>query len=218
MKKVYAKTIDPEIVDLYAYEDAFNDVHVMDGMNCDPIEDIKKAFDDYDMMFISSDYGYGGNVKAWVNDNFPDKDDKSEYTEEEAKEIEKLITNDVQFDDRIAKCLSFMHNEEYKHVEIKGCCQGDWAEIFLPAEYDDDHIRFLEAIYFSTGTEIEVHDGEKRPKDAEEVSGHCFYTHEIDKEGIKKAIAEESGCKPEDVMLYMFKGNKVIKMPEYELC
>lgn len=67
-------------------------------------------------------------------------------------------------------------------------------------------LTMFEIEYFNTGTEWIVHDEEIEPESPEDISGFSMYCTSWNDEGIKQEIAEASGGKIEDIILYAFDG------------
>ena len=98
-----------------------------------------------------------------------------------------------------------------KHVwrAICGCCQGDYAEIYFPTsgngDEDDKYTKMISAYYFGSGAEIEIHDGENEPENADEISGYWDYipVPYPNETEIKSYLSEQTGIEPENIVLYV---------------
>ena len=98
--------------------------------------------------------------------------------------------------------LSIVTRKDYDYTTIRGCCQGEWNEVFYPVdEYTMDDIRTFEVYYFNTGSEWIIHDEEYEPESAEDIEGYSMYCVTCD---IRKEIAEAEGVNPDDVVLYEY--------------
>jgi len=95
-----------------------------------------------------------------------------------------------------------------KHT-IRGCSQGDWQDLYLPAgEYGYDDISVFEAYYFGNVYEFEMFNDEE-----EDEKCYFFLTHDLVWKG-KKAICEALSLEPEDVTLLVPMKRKIVY--EYE--
>jgi len=55
--------------------------------------------------------------------------------------------------DGICQALLLVTGKKYTYTTIHGCSQGDWQDVFYPADdYSDKFIKNLETEYFNTGT------------------------------------------------------------------
>ena len=107
--------------------------------------------------------------------------------------------------DRILRALHLVTGKRYDVQTIRGCCQGDWQEIYYPVdEYTMEALEALETEYFNTGTEWIV------DPDGDSVS---VYAYSWNNDGIRAELAAAVGVKPEDIILLTFSGWK--KTAEY---
>ena len=111
--------------------------------------------------------------------------------------------------------LSIIYGEPYKVFPIRGCSQGDYADVYAPSNTKQSFMDYIEALYFGTGTEIIIHDNNIEPKDANEISGYSLYTDKYSPEDLKQIIADECRCEPKDVVLYVFDG--YYHVPKYQI-
>ena len=99
---------------------------------------------------------------------------------------------------RILRALHIVTGKRYDVRTIRGCCQGDWQDIYFPVDdYTRDALDILEADYFNTGTEWIV-----------DVNG-CdvgVYTYSWNSDGTREEIAGAVGADPADVVLLEFTG------------
>lgn len=108
--------------------------------------------------------------------------------------------------------LEVYTGEKWDHASIRGCSQGDYADIYFHAIPDAaERRKFVEAIeayYFGTGAEAEIHDEKTEPEEADDVSGFWDYIpipYATENE-IKEYLAENFGdreTKPDDVTLFI---------------
>lgn len=215
---IYAKTLNPEGFDFNAYEDEFNEVFIKGrdyALNDKPVKFIDNMKAGYENDYVE-DY-YEGDMRAYINNTLMDKKDGTPYTEDEAKRIKMALDNHVEHDDLVKLCLGIAMGEGYDYMMIQGSTQREWAMMYYPKSYSEDATRELEALFFNTGVEVTIYDGDGEPASADDVHGHSFYcTRDWDTFVIKSEIAYREGCNPEDVKLFVFKGYR--KIEEYESC
>lgn len=217
MSKVYARTANPEFVNWESWMEPYieDGRFIVDGgrdlvsFNTDIFKNIKEVITDLDC--------YGYNVSRAVAEELK-KDNGKKFSPVELSKVKEAYTEDYSRDyekNFILICLSIIKGTPYEVFEIRGFNQGDYAEVYAPADTDREVIKDIESIYFGTGTEVIVHDAEEEPKDVSDISGLCLYTKAWDEDEIKQLVAEESGCKVEDVVLYIFDG--YTQTPKYKL-
>ena len=219
MNMIYAKTLNPEGFDFKAYEEEFDEVLIKGrdyALNERHIEMIKYAKEDYDNGYTEAYYG-NGNFRAWCDSVLPSKKDGTTYTEEEAKRIRDALKSRMAYADFTALCLGIARGEEYEMTKIRGSVQREWANMYHPKSYSEKTVEYLEALFFNTGTEVMVDDGEEEHDNVDDICGSTFYcTHDWNADAIKSEIARNEGCKPEEVRLFLFKGYR--RVEDYELC
>lgn len=103
-----------------------------------------------------------------------------------------------------AEALTELTGRRYEETTIRGCCQGDYARVIYPADEYPNGLKYFEADFFGMFTEYEVHDGENAPDGADDISGYFMRVYDDP----EKEIAEECGCKPEEVKIFRFGGYK----------
>lgn len=106
----------------------------------------------------------------------------------------------------LAEALTELTGIKYEQTTIRGCCQGDWARVIYPADEYKSGLKYFEADFFGMFTEYEIHDGENAPDGADDISGYVMRVYDDP----EKEIAEECGCKPEEVKIFRFGGYKKI--------
>ena len=92
-------------------------------------------------------------------------------------------------DESFCEVLSLITGKKWEHYELRGCCQGDWVDIVVPADSKLD-LDYMEAVYFNTGYElgvIENTDKEPEDIDASDVD-YWDYTDKWTDEDIKKQM------------------------------
>ena len=107
-------------------------------------------------------------------------------------------------DEILCKVLSIVTGKKWAHGIIRGYCQSDWQDIYYPVdEWNKEALTRFEIEYFNTGTEWIIHDEETEPEDT---IGFTMYCTSWNDKGIKQEIAEATGSKIEDIVLYEFDG------------
>lgn len=100
----------------------------------------------------------------------------------------------------ILRALHLLTGKRHEKHTIRGCCQGDWQDIYYPvADYTPEAIQALEIEYFNLGTEWII-------TSAEDPEGYSLYCYSMEADEIRKEIANNTGEKPENVILQMFTG------------
>lgn len=111
------------------------------------------------------------------------------------------VDNDI-----IARVLSLVTGQPWEWSIIRGCCQGDWQEVFYPVnEWGREALAAFEVEYFNTGSEWIVHEGEFDPEQhgPEDIEGYSIYCTSYK---VQEEIAAYEGVKPEEVKLFEFSG------------
>lgn len=111
-----------------------------------------------------------------------------------------------------ARLMTLYTGKTYTHGRITGCCQGDVAEIYFPSfgsnEKDEAYRKEIEAYYFGTGREVNIHAEEEEPNEPDEINGFWAYIpipYASDEE-CKEYLAEYFGDKDttaDDVTLWI---------------
>jgi hypothetical protein len=128
----------------------------------------------------------------------------------------RLILEDNRPTDYITDALELLTGKRWDTTTIRGCCQGDWQNVLYPVdEWTREDLDMFETEYFNTGSEWMIHDEDTEPEDAEDISGYCMYCYGWNADQIREEIARETGCKPEDVVLYEYAGS--YSVPKYEI-
>lgn len=112
-------------------------------------------------------------------------------------------------DETAVNLLELYTGKKWDYSHISGSCQGDSATVYFPAiENETDRKKFVNAIsayYFGTGYEVEIHDGENEPADADEISGYWDYIPVPwpTETEVKEYLSEQTGIEPENIVLYI---------------
>lgn len=203
---IYAKTTPPEEANYdFEYDAKLYEPKIYIGGNrdfygirSDEIKEAKELCDDmqYDCSYEPEYYG---------------------LTEEQFSELRKIIQQENTLSEIegefVLKYLEFKNGVPYKRVAIRGCCQGDWNELYAQADMSNEEIREIEAYYFNLGTEVCIDDSDKELQ-PEEIKGYYLYFPTWDTNEIKRRIAEYEGADVSEVVLYEF--DEYVKIPKYK--
>ena len=179
---------------------------------------IKEYFDD-----MASEWNQNGmygsekySLKEVLHDYGFERNDGKPWTTKQRHEWKLLMESeyyDSRDDEIILKALELMTGAEWKSTTIRGCCQGDWQNVYYRADrWDKKSLEAFEIEYFNTGSEWMIHDPtitdgiEEVPETPEDISGFCGYCHSWNEDGIREEIANMAGCNPEDVEMWAWDG------------
>ena len=211
--KIYARQINPAYQDSSIFED--------DGMGTEYInvcgnrdyerrtsnlfDRVKECLDAGELAEAIKDIRTGGyyssfyeNVTEAINNQLW-RDDGKSYNTRQIGKLKKLVlqysecssSEDVPI---LVDVLSIGSGEEWDYREIHGCCQGEWNNVYYPVEkWTEESLEAFETMYFNTGSEWIVHEGDTEPTSPEEINGCACYCVSWDDEGIKKEIAKVAG-------------------------
>lgn len=131
---------------------------------------------------------------------------KEVYADQDLAAWKNLIDNyKGRLDDEtICAALHLMTGIEYASMRITGCVQGDWQDLYYPADYGPDFVKEFQAWYFNTGTEYRIYDDIDDPDEMDNATPVYHYTTHYNTDDIKREIAAEAGVDPADVVLYQF--------------
>lgn len=233
--KVYAKQINPEYQESYLFDD--------DGMGTEYInvcenkdfqsrtsklfDRVKECLDNGELAEAIEDIKTGGyyssfyeNVTQAINDLLWREEGKP-YSTRQIGKLKQLVLKysdcrSNEEDQILVDVLSIVTAEKWDYRQISGCCQSDWNYVYYPVQYwTEEGLDAFETMYFNTGSEWIVHDEKEDPESPEDINGYCMYCVGQHEELIRREIAEAAGCKPEEVVMYVFKG--YAKTPVYEV-
>ena len=220
--KIYAKQVPPEYQEsplsfgewpenVFVYGNRYYNDHAK------KLEEIKNRLEDalYEFERLQNgEFSGSYSFKEILNDFLP-PEGRSKYTREERKHtwpalFEEWAETGTR-DEREVYCdiLALITGQEWEAGTIRGCVQGDWQNIIYPAKYGQEWLDAFETEYFNTGAEWRINEGSPDDDD-----NYYFYSHAWDSDGIRAEIAEATGVKPEDVILYEFTGWH--REPEYK--
>ncbi len=218
--KIYAKQLDPEFFDYRVYEDNVDEDIIVEGNRDYPgfhdedLKSIKEFINNYNCY--DYDVFYDGKIKDYATDYLPQKDNGKKYSPKELHQLKQSLDN-MDDEETIVLCLSIIKGKEYKAGCIRGCCQGDWCQIYYPASTNQKEIDYLEAVYFGTGTEYEVHDSDNEVNNADDIEGFSILVTAWRIEDIKEEIAScFRNATADDVTLYQIKDSYLVRRNTYE--
>lgn len=218
--KIYAKQLDPECFDYRVYEDNVDEDIIVEGNRDYPgfhdedLKSIKEFINNYN----SYDYEvfYDTKIKDYVIDYLPRKDNGKQYSPSELHQLKDALDNLDETDITII-CLSIIKGKQYETRCIRGYCQGDWCKIYCPVSTSQKEIDYLEAVYFATGSEYEIHDSDKPVNSEDDIEGYSMLITDWREEDIKEQIASQfKNAKPEDVVLYQIERTYTVKHLVYK--
>lgn len=179
---------------------------------------IKEYFDD-----MASEWNQNGmygsekySLKEVLHDYGFERNDGKPWTTKQRHEWKLLMESehyDSRDDEIILKALKLLTGAEWKTTTIRGCCQGDWQNVYYRVDrWNKESLEAFETEYFNTGSEWMIHDptladgiGEV-PETPEDINGFCGYCHAWDEDGIREEIANMADCNPEDVVMWAWNG------------
>lgn len=128
-------------------------------------------------------YNYGDARGVW------------HYVGDERLEIERRV-------------LELVTRHEWVSTKIRGCCQGDVANVFYDrSKWAAADMDAIEARVWNTGSEWCVTDYDPEDPEAEPDGDEYYvYCSSWDVDDISEEIAEHEGCSPDYVVLYAFDG------------
>lgn len=226
MKRIFAKTLNPENFDYRIYdirEDDGNELYVFGGRDfCDIDENgylsaIKKIIDEYNDYYF--EVYYHNSMKEFLLDMLPKKENGKELSPKEIHYLKEVLDKGDKDDIRCA-CLSIIRGKTYTWTYLRGCCQGDVVKAYYPETETQKYVDFVEAWFFGTGTEIEIHDGDFDPEAPEDIEGFTFYTATWKLDELKEEIKSACGYKEDDdveIVLWLYDKTITIKHDTYKL-
>lgn len=233
--KFYAKQIPPQFQDSRIFED---DAMGTDYINVygnkvyktrtsDVFVRVKECLDTEELVteieYIAkkSIYASYGTITEAINDMLYHDGGKT-YNTRQIGKLKQLVLEyskcDGNKEDQIlVDVLSIVTGEKWDYKTIHGSCQGEWNKVYYPVQYwTNESLEAFETMYFNTGSEWIIHEGDAEPTSPEEIDGCSYYCVSWNDEGIKKELAEAVGAEtPEDIILYKYTGS--ISIPTYEV-
>jgi len=178
-------------------------------------EELADALDDFE-RYGGSDF-YKNRTAAIMDFLWPKH--KEKYSTQEVGKLCNIIPKygfHRDDDDILCAVASIVLGKRYEHATIRGCCQGDWNDVFYPAdEWDSKALENFETEYFNTGEEWMVHDEAGEPETPEDISGWTVYCHGWRDEDIRKEISDAAGVDPSEVVMYRISNTRHVTICEY---
>lgn len=235
---VIAKQINPEIQESpLFYPDCFPDNIVIFGNSdynnhtCEVFNKVYNMLDGGDLYAILNNVdtmkkeGYKNTTQA-INDFLPPINKK--YSTKTINKIKDLVlfygdykTKHYKDNNGICQILAAMTGKVWDTKTIRGNTQGEQRQIcYIVDEWSPQSLKVFECEYFNSGTEWEIFTNIEHLPDSKEAfdfDSYSIYCTSWDANGIKKEIAEATGCEIENIKLYQFDGyTKIPKYKEYE--
>jgi len=211
MEKTYALIRDTS--DMYFCEDYYwaewDDIVFLGGNEDFKASEIVKDILKLEDRYWEYEHDYWDNFTEFLNAYCPKKSNNKKFSKKEIGTIKKALESYDSFkyardyrENLVVVVLSAVKGEKYACKTIRGCSQSDWNILYYPVRLSLKNLNDIEAIYFGTGTEIEIHEGEEDITDPREVEGYSYFTSTCDIEEIKKEIADITHTRPDNVILF----------------
>lgn len=129
------------------------------------------------------------------------RNDGKPWNNKEKHKWRVILEGDERDDDNaICAALELITGIEFDYATIRGCYQGDWQDIYFPAEYGPEWLEEFEAEYFNTGTEWIIDpDGD----------AFSIYITEWRDDDIRARIADAAGISADNVILIDYNGEEI---------
>lgn len=232
--KIYARQIDPQYQDSRVFDDDTYGVEYINicgnrdyqSRTSSVFDRVKECLDtgeladDIEAVMGKNPNAIYGTVTEAINNQLW-RDDGKPYNTRQIGKLKKLVLKyseckSSEGDQILVDVLSIVTGEKWDYKQITGCCQSEWNIVYYPVQYwTKETLESFETMYFNTGSEWIVHEGDTGPTSPEEINGCSYYCVSWNDEGIKKELAEAVGGKPEDIVLYKYTGS--ISIPTYNV-
>ena len=214
LQQDYENYIDTSIY--YDFDDAAaNGIIILGGRNfisykSQEYERIEKYFDElvneFEHITAGDGYAVYNSLSVAVAEYFP-KANGGRYSTREIHEIKNIINQYNGYAESIAApLLSIITGKEYTARGLRGYSQGDYVDIIYPAgELNNDDIKYIEAIFFGTGSEYKIIES-KSPLTLDEIQQtedyYFDYFHEWSADEIKNKIATREELPRENIKIF----------------
>lgn len=232
--KIYARQIMPEFQDSRIFNDDGNGVEYINvwgnkdyqSRTSSVFDRVKECLDagelaeDIEAVMEKNPSAIYGNITEAINNQLW-RDDGKPYSTRQIGKLKQLVLQysecrSSEEDQILVDVLSIVTGEEWDYRNIHGCCQSEWNTVYYPVKYwTKESLDAFETMYFNTGSEWIVHEGDTEPTSPEEIDGCAYYCVSWNDEGIKKELAEAAGGNVEDVVLYKYSGS--VSIPTYKV-
>lgn len=215
MKK-YAVITSPEGLSVQYFMDLlqeFNNIVIdggreFTGYNDDIIKRARYLYDNYE----GYDYTvyYNSKLTDFLSENLPEKQNGKKWAPCEVARVRHILTNNnLKYSEALQELttalLSILNGEKYGFALLRGSMQCEVVGFYYPLSYTHKDIDYIEGVFFGTGALIVVDEQDREDDEEvnpEDIDGYSFYTVAYNSDDIKKEVAENEGCKPEEVELY----------------
>ena len=232
--KIYARQIMPEFQDSRIFFFVVNGVEYINvwgnkdyqSRTSSVFDRVKECLDagelaeDIEAVMEKNPSAIYGNITEAINNQLW-RDDGKPYSTRQIGKLKQLVLRysecrSSEEDQILVDVLSIVTGEEWDYRNIHGCCQSEWNTVYYPVKYwTKESLDAFETMYFNTGSEWIVHEGDTEPTSPEEIDGCAYYCVSWNDEGIKKELAEAAGGNVEDVVLYKYSGS--VSIPTYKV-
>lgn len=235
-KRLFARIAPPDYIDTEIYFDfkeesaqgyltvIHDDSRHYSGYQSPEWKELEKVCSDVsEYLDGMEEYGetYYRNATELFRDFFPNVNG-TRKVQRLKKLIHEYDENGLK-DETACELLELYTGKKWDFAGIHGSCQGDSATVYFPAiENETERKKYVDAIsayYFGTGAEIEIHDGENEPENADEISGYWDYIpipYPTETE-IKNYLSEQTGIAPENIVLYVPTSSRTVTSWSYEI-
>lgn len=232
--KIYAKQISPEFQESLIFEEGLFPENMVVCGNRDFKERktavftlVENALDNGDLQEALEDLETGGyyysfyeSAREALEEFLPAS--LGEYSQDDITALQGLVKaytqcSRAETNNIFCRVLSIVDGKKWGWKIIRGCCQGDWNEIFYPVDdWSREALAAFEIEYFNMGSEWIIDDGEFNPDTDSplNINGYSVYVTAQDEEGIRKELAAVEDCSPADLVLYVFEG--YTRIPQYK--
>lgn len=228
--KIYARQIMPEFQDSRIFDDDGNGVEYINvwgnkdyqSRTSSVFDRVKECLDagelaeDIEAVMEKNPSAIYGNITEAINNQLW-RDDGKPYSTRQIGKLKQLVLRysecrSSEEDQILVDVLSIVTGEEWDYRQIHGCCQSEWNTVYYPVKYwTKESLEAFETMYFNTGSEWIIHEGDTEPTSPEEIDGCSCYCVSWNDEGIKKELAEVAGAENlEDIVLYKYAGSKSV--------
>ena len=210
--KIYARQIMPEFQDSRIFDDDGNGVEYINvwgnkdyqSRTSSVFDRVKECLDagelaeDIEAVMEKNPSAIYGNITEAINNQLW-RDDGKPYSTRQIGKLKQLVLRysecrSSEEDQILVDVLSIVTGEEWDYRNIHGCCQSEWNTVYYPVKYwTKESLDAFETMYFNTGSEWIVHEGDTEPTSPEEIDGCAYYCVSWNDEGIKKELAEAAG-------------------------
>ena len=232
--KIYARQIMPEFQDSRIFDDDGNGVEYINvwgnkdyqSRTSSVFDRVKECLDagelaeDIEAVMEKNPSAIYGNITEAINNQLW-RDDGKPYSTRQIGKLKQLVLRysecrSSEEDQILVDVLSIVTGEEWDYRNIHGCCQSEWNTVYYPVKYwTKESLDAFETMYFNTGSEWIVHEGDTEPTSPEEIDGCAYYCVSWNDEGIKKELAEAAGGDVEDFVLDKYSGT--VRIPTYKV-